>query len=111
MITGYDNGCFGVGGTQFQPDAPVTLEQMVTIIANYKDKAGAEAADQGVLSAFSDQASVSDWARGSVAWAKNHDLVSGYDRGGYRELCPGESIMRERAASILMNAFETGVLS
>ena len=45
-----------------------------------------------------------------MAWAKSNDIVNGYDEGGVRLLKPYEEIARERVATILMNAFKSGVL-
>ncbi len=100
----------GFGGVEFRPDLPVTAEQLATILANYADRAGAEGADLSVLSSFADSEAISDWARGSVAWAKSEGIINSYDEGGARYLKPYEEIARERVATILMNAFESGVL-
>ena len=100
----------GFGGTEFRPNDPVTAEQLATILANYADPAGAENADLSVLDGFADSGAISDWARGSVAWAKSKGIINGYDEGGVRLLKPQEEIARERVATILMNAFESGVL-
>ncbi len=100
----------GFDGVEFRPDAPVTAEQLATILANYADRAGAEGADPDVLSNFADADAISDWARGSVAWAKAKGIINGYDENGARYLKPYEEIARERVATILMNAFKSGVL-
>ncbi len=100
----------GFGGVEFRPNAAVTAEQLATILANYADRTGAENADLGLLSGFADSDAISDWARGSVAWAKSKDIINGYDEGGARYLKPYEEIARERVATILMNAFKSGVL-
>ena len=88
----------------------MTAEQLAAILANYADPAGAENADLSVLDGFADSGAISDWARGSVAWAKSKGIINGYDEGGVRLLKPYEKIARERVATILMNAFESGVL-
>ena len=100
----------GFGGTEFRPNDPVTAEQLATILANYADPAGAESADLGMLDSFADSGAISDWARGSVAWAKAKGIIDGYDEGGVRLLKPYEEIARERVATILMDAFKSGVL-
>ncbi len=106
VVNGFDMG----DHREFRPDAPVTAEQLAAILANYADPDGAAFADLGVLAGFADSDAISDWARGSVAWAKGKGIVNGYDAGYYRLLMPGEEIPRERVATILMNAFEGGVL-
>ena len=100
----------GFGGTEFRPNDPVTAEQLATILANYADPAGAESADLGMLDSFADSGAISDWARGSVAWAKAKGIIDRYDEGGVRLLKPYEEIARERVATILMDAFKSGVL-
>ncbi len=107
---GVINGANRGDHRDFCPNDPVTAEQLAAILANYADPAGAENADQGVLSGFADSDAISDWARGSVAWAKSKDIINGYDEGGVRLLKPYEDIARERVATILMNTFKSGVL-
>jgi hypothetical protein len=105
------NGSDDADGRHFNPDKPVTMEQLAVILANYADKIGAEAADLSALDAFSDAGSISDWARGSVAWAKQKGLVNGYESAdGTRTLSPQEHVSRERVATVLMNAFNEGIL-
>ena len=106
VINGSDKG----DHREFRPNDPVTAEQLAAILANYADPAGAENADLGVLDGFADSGDISDWARGSAAWAKSKSIINGYDEGGVRLLKPYEKIARERVATILMNAFEGGVL-
>ena len=111
VANGVVNGFDDPDGRHFRPYDFVTMEQLATILANYIDMAGAEAADQSVLSSFTDQDTISAWARGSVAWAKQNGLVSGYDNhDGTRTLNPQESVARERVAVVLMNAYNSGVL-
>ncbi len=109
--TGVINGVGDGADREFQPDTPVTMEQMVTILANYKAKAEAEGADLSQLNRFLDGWSTDEWARGSVSWAAQAGLVNGYEVSGGRELRPLEHISRERAATILTSAFDKGILS
>ena len=69
----------GYGDGTFAPDAPVTREELACMLANYAkivDQAdvSVEDADE-VLSSMSDGASVSDWAKGSVAWAVENEIM------------------------------------
>ncbi len=100
----------GFDGKEFRPNDPVTTEQFVTILANYVNPQGAEQADQSTLNSFADAGSISSWARGSVAWAKKCEIINGYEENGQRVLKPSENVARERAATILMNSFDSGVL-
>ena len=97
--------------TGFGPDDPVTMEQLVAIIANLADKEGPDKADAGVLAKFRDPLSVSPWATQSVAWAVERGLVNGSGENGGLYLHGSADIMRERVAVILMNAFHNGILS
>ena len=110
VSAGVVNGVNKGDHRDFCPNDPVTAEQLAAILANYADPAGAENADLGVLDGFADADTISDWARGSVAWAKSKGIINGYDENGVRVLRPYEMIARERVAVVLMNAFESGVL-
>ena len=97
--------------TGFGPNDPVTMEQLVAIIANLVDKDGASKADASILGKFRDPASVTPWATKSVAWAVQRGLINGSAEGDGLYLRPTGDIMRERVAAILMNAFHNGILS
>ncbi len=94
------------GSRDFAPDTAVSFEQLIAIIANASG-ADVAKADTSVLAKFSDGASVSSWAAPSMAYAVESGLVSGYDG---KVIAPGEDVKRERVATVLMNAFEKGVL-
>ncbi len=95
----------------FAPNGEITMEQMVAIYGNVSDPEGVEAADLSVLDGFADADAVSDWAKQSIAWAASKELIHGYDaEEGLPKIAPGENIARERAATILMNAFELEII-
>ncbi len=69
----------GYGDGTFRPDAPVTREELACMLANYAKKVdqadvSVEDADE-VLSSMSDGSSVSGWAKGSVAWAVENEIM------------------------------------
>ena len=69
----------GYGDGTFRPDAPVTREELACMLANYAKKVdqadvSVEDADK-VLSSMSDGSAVSDWAKGSVAWAVENEIM------------------------------------
>ncbi len=69
----------GYGDGTFAPDAPVTREELACMLANYAKKVDqadvtVEDADK-VLSSMSDGSSVSEWAKGSVAWAVENEIM------------------------------------
>lgn len=107
VITGYERAD---GSYDFAPQDPVTPEQVATILARYTD-ATASADDLAALADFTDGSSVDAWAREGVAWAKASGLITGYDNtDGSHTLKPQENIARERAATIIMRAYENDIL-
>lgn len=53
----------------------------------------------------------SPWSRSPIAWAAEKDLVNDYDNeDGTRTLTPGEGMSRGRAATVLMRAFDLGIM-
>ena len=70
VVNGFDDGTF-------QPNAAITREQMAAILRNYAEYKGIDVTASGDLANYSDAASVSDWAKESVAWAVDQGLISG----------------------------------
>ena len=107
VITGFDNGD---GTFDFAADRPVTFEQLVAILGRLGAAPGELDAAGGDLSAFVDGADASAWSAPYLKWAADKGLVEGYDEPAGRRLAPGEDVARERAATVLMRAFDLGVL-
>ena len=106
VLWAYQTGVVaGTGdGTTFDPDLPVTREQIAVILMEYTDrilniKRTWTPAD---LSTFPDAASVSDWAKDAMADAVGLGLISGASNGGQTYLNPQGSATREQVATILM---------
>ena len=94
----------GTSSTTFEPDLPVTREQIAVILMEYmtrvlKLERTWTPAD---LSAFPDAGSVSDWAKDAMADAVGLGLISGASNGGQTLLEPQGSATREQVATILM---------
>ena len=64
----------------------------------------------GNLSAFVDGDEASEWSFRALAWAHGRGLVTGYDEPDGKYLRPGEPVKRERAAMVLMRAFQLGIM-
>ena len=110
-INGYADG--EGNRVAFGPDDSMTLEQLVTAIANLsadEEDLPGTGETAAILRPFRDRWSVSPWARPSMAWAAQKGLVAGYDEPDGKHLRPSENISRERAVVILMRAFELGIL-
>ena len=67
----------GFGDGTFQPNAAITREQLAAILRNYAEYKGMDVTAADDLANYSDAASVSDWAKASVAWAVDQGLISG----------------------------------
>ena len=94
----------GTSSTTFEPDRPVTREQIAVILMEYvtrvlKLERTWTPAD---LSIFPDAGSVSDWAKDAMADAVGLGLISGASNGVQTYLEPQGSATREQVATILM---------
>ena len=110
VVNGYITGIDNLDGTfDFAADVPVSFEQMMTIIARTYASINDPAAE-GDLSAFVDGDEASEWSFRALAWAHGRGLVTGYDEPDGKYLRPGEPVKRERAAMVLMRAFQLGIM-
>lgn len=94
----------GVGEGNFMPNDPVTREQMAAIFHRYAGYKGYDVTAQGDLSAFTDAASVGDWAREALIWAVDKELINGMGDGTVN---PRGTATRAQTAAILMRFCET----
>ena len=105
VLWAYQTGVVaGTSSTTFEPDLPVTREQIAVILMEYmtrvlKLERTWTPAD---LSIFPDAGSVSDWAKDAMADAVALGLISGASNGGQTYLEPQGSATREQVATILM---------
>ena len=105
ILWAYQTGVVaGTSSTTFEPDRPVTREQIAVILMEYmtrvlKLERTWTPAD---LSVFPDEGSVSDWAKDAMADAVALGLISGASNGGQTLLDPQGSATREQVATILM---------
>ena len=88
IINGYGNGIFGT-------NAPVTREQLVTILWRI---AGSPEPGQGQT--FADQDSISSFAVAAVVWAREQNIVSGKEGNRFD---PQGKATRAEVATVLMN--------
>ena len=105
VLWAYQTGVVaGTSSTTFEPDLPVTREQIAVILMEYmtrvlKLERTWTPAD---LSIFPDAGSVSDWAKDAMADAVALGLISGASNGGQTYLEPQGSATREQVATIMM---------
>ncbi len=84
----------GTSATAYSPDAPITREQIATILYRYSK---AEKAEQS-LEAYPDAGTVSGYALDAMRWAVKNELLNGKDG----KLAPKENATRAQIATILM---------
>ena len=84
----------GTSATTFDPDAPITREQMTTMLWRGRGSPTAS----GSLSMFSDAGAISDYAKASVLWSVQNGIINGMDDGTFR---PQANATRAQLAAIL----------
>ena len=90
----------GVGDGAFEPDSPVTREQMAALIARYADSAQLQLpAGVGARSAFRDAGRISGWAFDSVERMRETGLLNGDTQGNFNPL---SGATRAEAATVFM---------
>ena len=105
VLWAYQTGVVaGTSSTTFEPDLPVTREQIAVILMEYVTRVLKleRTWKPANLSAFPDAGSVSDWAKDALADAVALGLISGASNGGQTYLEPQGSATREQVATILM---------
>lgn len=95
IVTGTDAG--------FEPDAPVTREQIATMLYRYANVIGLDTSAKGDVSSFSDGGETSGWAGDAMAWAVGVGLFQGDDNGA---LNPGGEATRAQVAALFERLVE-----
>lgn len=94
-----ENGIiYGLTDTRFGPDAPITRQQVCSMIMRYAAFAGAELAVVKPADQFVDSLSVSSYARSYVTACQVSGLISGYPDNFFR---PENNISRKECAVVL----------
>ena len=94
IVAGYENGAF-------QPETPITREQMAAILYRYVSWKGLDVSageDTNILS-YADAFSISEYAIPALQWACGAGLIQGMGDGA---LNPGGTATRAQVATILM---------
>jgi hypothetical protein len=91
IITGYNNGKFGVGDK-------ITREQVATIIYRFMGKPAVSGVDE-TLEKFNDKGSVSAFAKDAIAWANLLGIITGKNA---TTLAPTATAARAEIATIVM---------
>lgn len=104
---GADNGMVaGMSDTTFEPNTPVTREQLVAFMQRFAEKNGEDVSigDGSVLDAFTDADSLSDWAHDVMIWALENGVIGGMTD---TTLVPQGNATRAQYAAILQRTGAT----
>ena len=92
----------GVGGGKFNPMGKVTREETAAILYRYAKNAGYDVTASAELSAYPDNAKVSDWAKSAMSWAVGANVISGSkNANGSVTLEPAAGSTRAEVATML----------
>lgn len=88
----------GVSATEFEPEAPITREQMATIFGRYALKQGIELPkSENAAGSFPDADKISEYAREFVELMRIAGILNGYEDGTFR---PQGNATRAEAAKL-----------
>ena len=102
IVGGYDDA--NGPGKVFDPNAPVTREQLATMLYRYAQYKGYDVSvgeDTNILS-YDDATGASGYAIPALQWAVGAGIVTGYEENGARTLRPGAESSRAVVATMLM---------
>ena len=94
----------GTSATTFSPNAPVTRQDMATILYNYaKNVLDLDVFDTADLTGYPDYSSISDYARTPLSWAVAQGVILGVgNSNGVDTLQPKGDATRAQTATIIM---------
>lgn len=88
----------GVDSTHFAPNLSLTREQLVTVLFRYSGVS----APGNTATTFADDAAISSWARGAVAWAARDGIINGKPGNLFD---PKGTVTRAETCQVLLNYF------
>lgn len=93
----------GFGDGTFAPNAPITREQMASILYRYSDYKGMDVSARADLSRYSDAAAIGDWATDVLSWANATGLITGMSAD---TIVPQGEATRAQTAAVLQRYLE-----
>lgn len=88
----------GTGNNKFEPDSPVTREQMTSIFMRYANALGLDTSARADINSYSDSINISSFAKIPMKWAIASNLINGV---GKNKLDPRGNATRAQSAAIL----------
>ncbi|MBQ6431311.1 MAG: S-layer homology domain-containing protein [Oscillospiraceae bacterium] len=96
----------GMTATTFEPNTPVTREQLAAILYRFADSLGRDVSEGVMLAGFTDNAKISDWAQTPLSWAFAKGIITGVDEANGKFLYPQDNASRCQIAAILHRFYE-----
>lgn len=87
----------GIGNGKFNPNGKLSREQLALILQSFANYKGMDTTKTTELTGFSDQGSVSGWAKDAVKWAVAEGLIA----GNAGKVMPQGDCTREQFAVVL----------
>jgi chitodextrinase len=88
---------------KFMPNAPITREQMVTMIFRALQVDPSNLADEKLLEPYKDYTKVGEWAQSAFAYAIKHDIIKG---NADLQLKPKDFTTRAQAAVVFLRLMD-----
>ena len=89
----------GVGGGLFDPDRPITRQEMAVMLSNYAALKGYDIPSHRSMPNFTDQSQISDWAETAVSALSEAGVLSGSNNRFY----PQNNATRSEVATMFRN--------
>ena len=96
----------GTSSTTFNPNDPITREQMAAILYRYATFKGYDVTQKADLASYTDASQISAYAKDAMSWANKAGLIGGVSA---TTLQPQGSAIRAQVAAILMRFCENVV--
>lgn len=90
----------GKGNNKFDPNAPITRQEMAAILYRYAELKGYDVSKVDSLNGYTDASKVASWAKEAMGWAVENYVINGK---GASRLDPTGTATRAQVAQILMN--------
>ena len=93
---------YGTSATTFEPEEPITREEMVAILCRYAKHMGYDVSASADLAAYPDADNVKAWAKAPISWAVAEGLFYGAKTStGVYKINPNGLTTRAEAASFI----------
>lgn len=101
----------GVGSGKFDPETPVSREQLATILFRYAQRWGIDTTNRADLTQFPDSNTVGQWYGEAMEWAVAEGIINGSTDYGVTRLLPQKGASRAVVAALMMRFIERYIFS